>query len=124
MQRRLRSCGRASSNWRARPLAKLANSIVHGWSISQVARLRIASSLQPDLDKLAVLARGYADAIQDDVGGTRLERASVLAELDARLESSRLVQIRGLAGSGKSVLLKQCVQHALDCYGRRAPCRL
>jgi hypothetical protein len=83
-------------------------------SISQVASLRIAPSLRPDLNKLAALARGYVDGIQDDVGGTRLERASVFAKLDARLENSRLIQIRGLPGSGKSVLLRQSVQHALD----------
>jgi hypothetical protein len=83
-------------------------------SISGVACLRIAPSLQPDLDKLATLARGYVDGIQDDVGGTRLERASVFADLDAKLGSSRLIQIRGLPGSGKSVLLRHSVERALD----------
>ena len=83
-------------------------------SISQVASVRIAASLRSDLDKLAALARGYVDDIQDDVGGTRLDRASVFAELDAKLESSRLIQIRGLPGSGKSVLLRQSVERALD----------
>jgi hypothetical protein len=35
--------------------------------ISQVASLRIATSLRSDLDKLVALARGYVDDIQDDV---------------------------------------------------------
>ena len=83
-------------------------------SISEVAGLRIAASLRSDVDNLVALARGYVDDIQDDVGGTRLERASLFAELDAKLESSRLIQIRGLPGSGKSVLLRQSVQRALD----------
>ena len=83
-------------------------------SISQVASVRIATSLRSDLDKLAALARGYVDNIQDDVGGTRLKRASVSAELDAKLANSRLIQIRGLPGSGKSVLLRQSVQRAMD----------
>ena len=79
-----------------------------------MARLRIAPSLRPDLDRLAALARGYVDGIQDDVGGTRLERASVFADLEVKLNSSRVIQIRGLPGSGKSVLLRQSVQRALD----------
>lgn len=83
-------------------------------SISQVASLRIATSLRSDLEKLAALARGYVNDIQDDVGGTRLERASVSAELDAKLADSRLIQIRGLPGSGKSVLLRRSVQRAID----------
>jgi hypothetical protein len=83
-------------------------------SISQVASLRIATSLRSDLDKLTALARGYVDDIQDDVGGTRVERTSVSAELDAKLANSRLIQIRGLPGSGKSVLLRQRVQRAID----------
>jgi hypothetical protein len=81
-------------------------------AISQVARLRAAASLRGDLEKLAALARSYLDGIQDDVGGTRLERASLSAELDAKLATSRLIQIRGLPGSGKSVLLRQSVQRA------------
>ena len=82
--------------------------------ISEVASLRIAASLRPDLDRLAELARSYVDGIQDDVGGTRLERPSLFAQLDVSLESSRLIQIRGLPGSGKSVLLRQSVQRAID----------
>lgn len=82
--------------------------------ISQVARLRIANSLRSDLDRLAALAHSYVNGIQDDVGGTHLERTSLSAELDARLENSRLIQIRGLPGSGKSVLLKQSVLRAID----------
>jgi hypothetical protein len=81
-------------------------------AISQVARLRAASSLRGDLEKLAALARSYLDDIQDEIGGTRLERASLSAELDAKLATSRLIQIRGLPGSGKSVLLRQSVQRA------------
>jgi hypothetical protein len=43
---------------------------------------------------------------EDDVGGTRLERAGLSAELEAQ-PASRWVQIRGLPGSGKSVLLRR-----------------
>jgi hypothetical protein len=82
--------------------------------IAQVVRLRGANSLRPDLEKLNALACSYAEGIQDDVGGTRLDRASLLEKLDKKLSASRLVQIRGLPGSGKSVLLRQSVQRAIE----------
>lgn len=83
--------------------------------VSPVARLRAAHSLRLDLDKLTELAKSYANLIPDDVGGTRLDRTPLLENLDAKLTTARAVQIRGLPGSGKSVLLRRAVQHALEC---------
>ena len=83
-------------------------------SIAGIARLRGATSLLEDLEKLKALARSYAEDIRDDVGGTRLDRAPLLEDVDAALSSSRLVQIRGLPGSGKSALLKRMVQRAIE----------
>ena len=88
-------------------------------SISPVARLRGAASFRPDLDKLTELAKGYANLIPDDIGGTRLERTSLLEELDAKLTTARVVQVRGLPGSGKSVVVRRAVQRALK-RGRRS----
>ncbi|UCZ56237.1 ATP-binding protein [Desulfurispirillum indicum] len=82
--------------------------------ISPVARLRGAPSLRLDLDKLTELAKSYANLIPDDVGGTKLDRALLLDKLDAKLTTSRVVQIRGLPGSGKSVVVRRAVQRALD----------
>jgi hypothetical protein len=65
-------------------------------SIAQIVRLRGATSLLRDLEKLKALARSYAEGIQDDVGGTRLDRAPLLKDIDIALSRSRLVQIRGL----------------------------
>jgi hypothetical protein len=48
------------------------------------------------------------------LGGTRLDRASLLKDIDTALSSSRLVQIRGLPGSGKSALLKRIVLRAIE----------
>lgn len=84
-------------------------------SISFVARLRGATSLRPDLEKLMELARSYVNLIPDDVGGTKLDRTSLLEELDSKLTTSRFVQVRGLPGSGKSVMVRQTVQRSLEC---------
>jgi hypothetical protein len=83
-------------------------------SIAGIARLRGTTSLLEDLEKLKALARSYAEGIRDDVGGTRLDRAPLLENVDTALSSSRLVQIRGLPGSGKSALLKRMVQRAIE----------
>lgn len=81
-------------------------------SISSVAHLRGAPSL--NLDKFRELAESYANLIPDDVGGTKLDRTSVLGDLDAKLSIARVVQIRGLPGSGKSVLVRRAVQRELE----------
>ncbi len=83
-------------------------------SISTVARLSGAASLRPDLDILTELAKSYARLIPDDVGGIKLDRKSLLEKLGAKLATARAVQIRGLPGSGKSVLIRRSVQHALE----------
>jgi hypothetical protein len=79
-----------------------------------VVRLRGATSLRLDLDKLTELAKSYANRIPDDVGGTKLDRASLLESLDAKLTTARVVQVRGLPGSGKSVVVRRAVQRALE----------
>ncbi len=83
-------------------------------SIAGTARLRGAASLLEDLEKLKALDRSYAEGIRDDVGGTRLDRAPLLKDVDTALSSSRLVQIRGLPGSCKSALLKRIVWRAIE----------
>lgn len=83
--------------------------------ISPVARLRGAPSLHLDLDKVTELAKSYANLIPDDVGGTKLDRALLIENLDAKLTTARVVQVRGLPGSGKSVLVRRAVQRAIEC---------
>lgn len=82
--------------------------------ISPVAHLRGAVSLRPDLDKLTELANAYANLIPDDIGGAKLDRAPLHEQLDTKLAAARVVQIRGLPGSGKSVEVKRAVQRALE----------
>ena len=81
--------------------------------ITPIVRLRGATSLLRDLDKLTELARSYSNLIPDDVGGTKLDRTSLLENLETKLTTARIVQVRGLPGSGKSVLVKRLVQRAI-----------
>ncbi len=83
-------------------------------SISSVVRLRGATSFHLDLEKLTDLARSYANLIPDDVGGTKLDRTSLFEKLDAKLTTARVVQVRGLPGSGKSVVVRRAVQRSLE----------
>ena len=83
--------------------------------ISSVARLRVATSLQNDLNKLMELAKVNARLIPDDIGGERLDRPLLLKELDRLLLAKHaVIQIRGLPGSGKSVLIRRSVEKALE----------
>ncbi|KVO58157.1 hypothetical protein [Burkholderia stagnalis] len=83
-------------------------------SIASVARLLGSTSFRSDLEKLTETAKSYASLIPDDVGGTKLNRTSLLEDLNAKLAVARVVQIRGLPGSGKSVLVKRAVLRALE----------
>jgi hypothetical protein len=83
-------------------------------SISPIARLAGAVSFFPALEKLVELAKSYANLIADDVGGTRLDRVSLFDELYVKLTTARIVQVRGLPGSGKSVMIKRAVLRALE----------
>jgi hypothetical protein len=63
-------------------------------SIAQITRLRGATSLLEDLEKLKALARSYAEGIRDDVGGTRLDRAPLLKDVDTALSASEHRDLR------------------------------
>lgn len=78
--------------------------------LSRSVRLRTAPSLRSDLEKLTVLSRSWIADIQNDVAGTHLDRPALAAKLEKSMTGSRFVQIRGLPGSGKSVLLRQRVE--------------
>ncbi len=82
--------------------------------ISPVARLRGATSLSHDLGKLTELAKSYTNLIPDDIGGTKLDRTQLLESLDTKLTTAHVVQVRGLPGSGKSVLVRRAVQRSLE----------
>jgi hypothetical protein len=83
-----------------------------------LVRLQGAVSLRSDLEKLTTLTRSWVADIQNDVGGTHLERKALAALLDTSIAENRFVQITGLPGNGKSVLMRQRVEADLlrDLY--------
>jgi hypothetical protein len=84
------------------------------YSLSPIVRLRGSTSLRLDLEKLTEIAKNYSNLIPDDIGGTKLDRTTLLEQLDTKLSTARVVQVRGLPGSGKSVVIRRAVQRALD----------
>lgn len=94
------SAGRAGAYDRLRLLREL----------DTIGRLRGVASLRADLDKVTALARSWIADIQDDVGGVHLERRSLADLLTKAVDERRFIQIVGLPGSGKSVLLRQQVE--------------
>ncbi|MBO6506780.1 MAG: ATP-binding protein [Thalassospira sp.] len=82
--------------------------------LSPIVRLRGRASFQADLRILGEIASGFALGIQNDVGAVNLPRVELSNALAEKLDgAARIIQVRGLPGTGKSVLLRQSVQDAL-----------
>jgi hypothetical protein len=71
-------------------------------------------SLRSQVENVATLTCQWLTDIDDSIGGTRLDRPALTAMLKERLASYRVVQIRGLPGSGKSVVLRRSVESELE----------
>lgn len=82
-------------------------------AVTPAVRLAGAPALRADLELLNGVAKSAIDDIEDNVEGTRLERATLRKQLEEACARNRFVQVQGLAGSGKSVLLRQTVEKAL-----------
>ena len=72
-----------------------------------------APSVKADLDQLTQLSGLWLDDITTEIDGYHVARQSILDEAKTLLESHRFVQIRGLPGTGKSVLLREMAKHQL-----------
>lgn len=73
-----------------------------------------ARAVRPDLERIrAISERALAD-VRSDLGGVRLVRSTLAADLDAKFSQARAVEVVGEAGSGKSALLKALAQSLLD----------
>jgi hypothetical protein len=98
------SAGRSGQFDRARIVAAL----------SHVGHLRVAPSLQADIDKVIAISRAAISDIRDDVGGAVLQRSSLTSTLRDAVSKTRFVRITGLPGTGKSVLLRRQVENDLS----------
>jgi hypothetical protein len=83
-------------------------------ALSKQFKLRVSPLLRDDLTKITSLTQDWLADIAEDVGGVSLDRPTLAAELDAALEQARFIQIRGLPGNGKSVLLRKKIEAELQ----------
>jgi len=81
--------------------------------VARHARLGVAPSLAGDLAAVAEFARAGIAGIPNAVGGVHVARPALARRIDEMLATARVVQVRGLAGSGKSVLLRAHAEKAL-----------
>lgn len=77
-------------------------------------RLATDRWLAAELDALMAEVRQAVASIIDRIGEATLGRASVRAEVASALENHQLVTLRGLPGSGKSVMLRREAEAALS----------
>lgn len=76
-------------------------------------RLKVTPNYQADLDLIAQFAAdGMAD-IADDIEGFRVERPTLRDDVGTKLKAHRVVNISGLPGCGKSVVLRRVAVDAL-----------
>jgi len=73
-----------------------------------------APSLKADLEQLTQLANLSLDDIATEIDGYYVTRKNLLDQAKTLLDSHRFVQIRGLPGTGKSVLLHELAKSRLD----------
>uniref|UniRef100_B0T902 AAA ATPase n=1 Tax=Caulobacter sp. (strain K31) TaxID=366602 RepID=B0T902_CAUSK len=83
-----------------------------GREVAALVRLAAQPSLRADLARLETLVGETLSQIQDDVQGARLQRPRLDKAVDEALAKFRFVRIRGLPGSGKSVVLRRQVETA------------
>ena len=91
--------GRSAVHTRASLVRALA-----GW------RFTGAPAFAGDMQTLRDNTRHWLDQQADDIGGTHLTRQVLRDQLDAQMAAHRLTLIKGLPGTGKTVLLRDVVQ--------------
>jgi len=77
-------------------------------------RLAGAPSLQEPLARIGTEARHAANEIPNDIGGVSIPRDQFVQSSRTALSNHRFVQIGGLPGTGKSVVLRALVEEALQ----------
>ena len=91
--------GRSAAHTRASLVRALA-----GW------RFTGAPAFAGDMQTLRDSTRHWLDQQADDIGGAHLTRQALRDQLGAQMAAHRLTLIKGLPGTGKTVLLRDLVQ--------------
>jgi hypothetical protein len=73
-----------------------------------------APSLRANLQQITDEARQALQTIKDEIDGFPLARTALVNEADAKSMQHRFVQIVGLPGVGKSVILRRMAERALE----------
>ena len=74
-------------------------------------RLKVVPNYQHDIDIIQAFSKAGMADISDDIDGFRVDRPLVEQAIRERLLQSRLVNISGLPGCGKSAMLKRLATH-------------
>jgi hypothetical protein len=72
-------------------------------------RLRVAPSYRSDINLLTEFSRAGMEEISEEIVGFRVDRPDLEAKIRDKLAQSRLVNLTGLPGCGKSAMLKRVV---------------
>lgn len=75
-------------------------------------RLKVSPGYIRDIEKLSSFSLSGLTAIPDDIEGFHVPRTAVEQQISERLKAHRLVNITGLPGCGKSVMLKNIASGA------------
>jgi hypothetical protein len=75
-------------------------------------RLRVAPSYQEDINLLAEFSRAAMEEISEEIIGIRVDRPDLEAKIREKLTETRLVNLTGLPGCGKSAMLKRVASYA------------
>jgi len=71
-------------------------------------------SIKANVERLAVETDLATDEINISIRGQHVERTALIDKCEEALETSRLIQITGKPGSGKSVLLRRLIERRRD----------
>jgi ATPase family associated with various cellular activities (AAA) len=82
-----------------------------------VVRLKVSPSFRDDIDTLVQFSTDGLNEIAESIDGFEVDRAALQQAVYERLGASRVVNISGLPGCGKSVVLKRVAAEA----GQRGP---
>ena len=79
---------------------------------SGAVRLKVSPSFRGEIDTLVQFSTDGLNEIAESIDGFEVDRAALVQAVHERLSVSRVVNISGLPGCGKSVVLKRVAEEA------------